>query len=296
MTELHKYLGPDEDVPAGDIGVGAREVGYMYGQYKRIVGRYEGMITGKGLTYGGSLGRTEATGYGLLYIMDCILKGKNNGFDGKKVSISGSGNVAIFAAEKARHLGGLPITMSDSGGFIHDPEGLCLDTIKDLKLVRRGRISEYVKARPNAKYTEGNGIWNVPCDIALPCATQNELHEADAKTLAANGCIAVGEGANMPCTAEAVDVFLEKGVMFAPGKAANAGGVSVSCLEMSQNSMRLHWTFDEVDKKLQDIMSGIYEKMSAAADEYGMSGNFVAGANIAGFKKVADAMLAQGVV
>ncbi|MCL2224849.1 MAG: NADP-specific glutamate dehydrogenase [Defluviitaleaceae bacterium] len=296
MTELCKYLGPDEDVPAGDIGVGAREVGYMYGQYKRIVGRYEGILTGKGLTYGGSLGRTEATGYGLLYLMDNILKGAKNGFDGKKCSISGSGNVAIFAAEKTYQLGGIPITMSDSGGFVHDPDGLDLDLMKDLKLNRRERISEYAKARPSAKYTEGTGLWNVPCDIALPCATQNELHEADAKALAANGCIAVGEGANMPCTAEAVDVFLEKGIFFAPGKAANAGGVAVSCLEMSQNSMRLSWTFEEVDNKLQDIMAGIYQKMSAAAEEYNMKGNFVAGANIAGFKKVAEAMLAQGVV
>jgi glutamate dehydrogenase (NADP+) len=296
MTELYKYLGPDEDVPAGDIGVGAREVGFMYGQYKRIVGRYEGILTGKGLSYGGSLGRTEATGYGLLYLMDNILKGKKQGWDGKKAAISGSGNVAIFAAEKTYQLGGTPITMSDSGGFIHDPAGLDLDFIKELKLIKRGRISEYIKHRPSAKYTEGTGLWNVPCDVALPCATQNELNEADAKALAANGCIAVGEGANMPCTAEAVDVFLEKGIMFAPGKAANAGGVAVSGLEMSQNSMRLAWTFEEVDQKLQGIMAGIYEKMSAAADEYGMSGNFVAGANIAGFKRVAEAMIAQGVV
>jgi len=296
MTELYKYLGPDEDVPAGDIGVGAREVGFMYGQYKRIVGRYEGILTGKGLTYGGSLGRTEATGYGLLYLMDSILRGVKNGFDGKKVSISGSGNVAIYAAEKAKHLGATPITMSDSGGFIHDPDGIDVELMKDIKLNRRLRITEYVKARPSAKYTEGTGLWNVPCDVALPCATQNELHLADAKALAANGCIAVGEGANMPCTAEAVEVFLEKGIMFAPGKAANAGGVAVSALEMSQNSMRLAWTFEEVDTKLQSIMTGIYEKMSAAAADYNMPGNFVAGANIAGFKKVAEAMLAQGVV
>lgn len=296
MTELYKYLGPDEDVPAGDIGVGAREVGFMYGQYKRIVGRYEGILTGKGLTYGGSLGRTEATGYGLLYIMNDILKGAGNGFDGKKVSISGSGNVAIYAAEKTYHLGGIPITMSDSGGFVHDPDGIDLELMMEIKFNRRERIDQYAKARPNAKYTAGTGLWNVPCDIALPCATQNELHEADAKTLAANGCIAVGEGANMPCTAEAVEVFLEKGVMFAPGKAANAGGVAVSGLEMTQNSMRLQWTFEEVDKKLQSIMTGIYEKMSAAAADYNMKGNFVAGANIAGFKKVAEAMLAQGVV
>jgi len=296
MTELYKYLGPDEDVPAGDIGVSAREVGFMYGQYKRIVGRYEGVFTGKGIPYGGSLGRTEATGYGLLYMMNEILKGANNGFDGKKVSISGSGNVAIHAAEKTYHLGGKPITMSDSGGFVHDPDGIDLDIVKDIKLVKRGRISEYASLRPSAKYTAGGSVWNVPCDIALPCATQNELHLADAKALVANGCIAVGEGANMPSTAEAVEVFLENGIMFAPGKAANAGGVAVSGLEMSQNSMRLHWTFEEVDTKLQGIMAGIYGKMSAAAAEYNMKGNFVAGANIAGFKKVADAMLAQGVV
>ncbi|MCL2387635.1 MAG: NADP-specific glutamate dehydrogenase [Defluviitaleaceae bacterium] len=296
MTELYKYLGPDEDVPAGDIGVGAREVGYMYGQYKRITGRYESILTGKGLTYGGSLGRTEATGYGLLYLMDNILKGVSNGLDGKKASISGSGNVAIFAAEKTYQLGGIPITMSDSGGFVHDPDGIDLAAMKEIKFVQRGRISEYTKHRPNAKYTEGKGMWNVPCDIALPCATQNELHEADAKALTANGCIAVGEGANMPCTAEAVEVFQSNNVIFAPGKAANAGGVAVSGLEMTQNSMRLHWTFEEVDQKLQSIMAGIYEKMSTAAAEYNMAGNFVAGANIAGFKKVAEAMLAQGAV
>ncbi|MCL1862698.1 MAG: NADP-specific glutamate dehydrogenase [Defluviitaleaceae bacterium] len=296
MTELYKYLGPDEDIPAGDIGVGAREVGYMYGQYKRIVGRYEGVFTGKGITYGGSLGRTEATGHGLLYLMDNILKGKNDGFDGKKVSISGSGNVAFYAAKKTVELGGRPIAMSDSGGFIHDPDGIDLSAINEIKFVQRARISEYIKYRPNAKYTVGTGMWNIPCDIALPCATQNELHEADAKALVANGCKAVGEGANMPCTAAAVDVFHENGVIFAPGKAANAGGVAVSCLEMSQNSMRLHWTFEEVDQKLKGIMGGIYEKMNTAATEYKMDGNFVAGANIAGFKKVAEAMLAQGVV
>jgi glutamate dehydrogenase (NADP+) len=268
----------------------------MYGQYKRIVGRYEGILTGKGIAYGGSLGRTEATGYGLLYLMDNILKGKGQGWEGKKVSISGSGNVAFYAAEKTYQLGGTPITMSDSGGFIHDPDGIDLDIMKELKFDRRERISEYTKLRPSAKYTAGTGLWNIPCDIALPCATQNELHEEDAKALAANGCIAVGEGANMPCTAEAVEVFLQKNIMFAPGKAANAGGVAVSCLEMSQNSMRLSWTFEEVDAKLQTIMTGIYQKMSTAAADYNMTGNFVAGANIAGFKKVAEAMLAQGVV
>ena len=296
MTELHKYLGPDEDVPAGDIGVGAREIGYMYGQYKRIVGRYEGFITGKGIAYGGSLGRTEATGFGLLYLTRDMLANANNGFDGKTVSISGSGNVAIHAAIKAMEFGAKVVTMSDSGGFIHDPDGIDLAAIREIKEVRRERINEYLRYRPSAKYTAGTGVWNIPCDIALPCATQNELHEADALTLAANGCIAVAEGANMPCTKAAVHVFQEKGIMFAPGKAANAGGVSVSALEMSQNSARLAWTFDEVDSKLQGIMSGIFTQMNEAAKEYNMAGNFVAGANIAGFKKVATAMLAQGVV
>ena len=296
MTELYKYLGPDEDVPAGDIGVGAREVGYMYGQYKRIVGRFEGVFTGKGPTYGGSLGRPEATGYGLLYFLREMLASAGLSLEGKKVSISGSGNVAIHATEKAMQFGGKVIALSDSGGFIHDPDGIDLGAIKEVKMVRRGRISEYLQFRPNAKYTEGRGIWNVPCDVALPCATQNELHEPDAKALIANGCKAVAEGANMPCTQEAVEALQAGGVLYAPGKAANAGGVAVSSLEMSQNSMRLSWTFDEVDNRLQTIMVGIFEKLSNAAEEYGMKGNFVAGANIAGFKKVADAMLAQGVV
>jgi len=296
MTELYKYLGPDEDVPAGDIGVGAREVGYMYGQYKRIVGRFEGVFTGKGITYGGSLGRPEATGYGLLYMVKEMLANAGNALDGKTIAVSGAGNVAIYATEKATQLGGKVITLSDSAGFIHDPDGIDLDTVKEIKMVKRGRISEYVNYRPNAKYTEGRGVWHVPCDVALPCATQNELHEDDAKALVANGCKVVAEGANMPCTQAAVEVLQANGVLFAPGKAANAGGVAVSALEMSQNSMRLAWTFEEVDSKLQGIMAGIFEKMNSAAEEYGMKGNYVAGANIAGFKKVAEAMLAQGVV
>ena len=296
MTELYKYLGPDEDVPAGDIGVGAREVGYMYGQYKRIVGRYEGVFTGKGITYGGSLGRPEATGYGLLYMVKEMLTNAKTSLDGKKIVISGAGNVAIYATEKATQLGGKVVTLSDSAGFIHDPDGIDLAAVKEIKMVKRGRISEYINYRPNAKYTEGCGVWNVPCDVALPCATQNELHEDDAKALVANGCKVVAEGANMPCTQAAVEVLQANNVLFAPGKAANAGGVAVSALEMSQNSMRLAWTFEEVDNKLQGIMAGIFEKMNGAAEEYGMKGNYVAGANIAGFKKVAEAMLAQGVV
>ena len=296
MTELYKYLGPDEDIPAGDIGVGAREVGYMYGQYKRIVGRYEGVFTGKGITYGGSLGRPEATGYGLLYMLKEMLTNAGTSIEGKKIAISGAGNVAIYATQKAQELGGKVITLSDSSGFIHDPDGIDLDVVKEIKMVHRDRISEYIKHRPNAKYTEGRGVWHVPCDVALPCATQNELLEDDAKALVKNGCMAVAEGANMPSTNEAISIMQAGGILFAPGKAANAGGVAVSALEMSQNSMRLHWTFEEVDTKLQGIMAGIFEKMNGAAEEYGMKGNYVAGANIAGFKKVAEAMLAQGVV
>ena len=296
MTELYKYLGPDEDVPAGDIGVGAREVGYMYGQYKRIVGRVESVFTGKGLSYGGSLGRPEATGYGLLYLLNTMLTQNGQGLDGKSISISGSGNVAVYAAQKAMQMGGKVITMSDSDGFIHDPQGIDLETIKELKFVRRGRIKEYLKFNKGAKYMEGRGLWNIPCDIALPCATQNELDANDAKELVANGCIAVAEGANMPCTKEAVEVLQAGGVLFVPGKAANAGGVTVSSLEMSQNSMRLSWTFEEVDKHLQSIMSSIFTQISDAAAEYGVKNNFVVGANIAGFKKLAEAMLAQGVI
>ena len=296
MTELYKYLGPDEDVPAGDIGVGAREVGYMYGQYKRITGKVEGVFTGKGLSYGGSLGRTEATGYGLLYLLKAMLSQQGAGIDGKKVSVSGAGNVAIHAAQKAAEFGAVVISMSDSNGFIYDPTGIDLAAVREIKLVNRGRIKEYLKHRPQAKYTEGKGMWHIPCDIALPCATQNELDEADAKALVANGCMAVAEGANMPCTKSAVDIFQTSGVLFAPGKAANAGGVAVSAMEMSQNSMRLKWTFEEVDKHLQAVMANIFEKISHCAAEYNMPGNFVAGANIASFKSLAEAMMAQGVI
>jgi len=296
MTELYKYLGADEDVPAGDIGVGAREIGHMYGQYKRITGRFEGVFTGKGLLYGGSLGRTEATGYGLLYLLKEMLTYAKTSIEARTVSISGSGNVAVHAAEKATEFGGKVITMSDSDGFIYDEKGIDLKIIREIKLVRRQRIKEYLEFRPSAQYTQGRGIWHIPCDIALPCATQNELDESDAKALVANGCIAVAEGANMPCTKEAVEVFHAGNVLFAPGKAANAGGVAVSALEMSQNSMRLHWSFEEVDKRLQDIMTSIFQTMSHTATEYGMGNNFVAGANIAAFKKVAEAMLAQGAV
>ena len=296
MTELYKYIGANEDVPAGDIGVGAREVGYMYGQYKRITGLVEGVFTGKGISYGGSLGRTQATGYGLLYMLDEMLTHAKDGLEGKPVSISGSGNVAIYAAEKTTQLGGKVITMSDSGGFIHDAEGIDLEAVKEIKLVNRDRISEYIKYRPSAEYIPGSNIWHVPCDIALPCATQNELTAADAKILVSNGCKAVAEGANMPCTNEAIQILQSGGILYAPGKAANAGGVAVSALEMSQNSQRLSWTFREVDNRLKLIMADIFKQMSHAAQEYGMEGNYVVGANIAGFKRVAEAMLAQGVV
>lgn len=296
MTELCKYIGADTDVPAGDIGVGGREIGFMYGQYKRIRGLNEGVLTGKGLTYGGSLVRTEATGYGLLYLVDEMLKAAGKGLDGKTAVISGSGNVAIYATQKAVQLGAKVVALSDSNGYIHDPEGVDLAAVKEIKEIKRGRISDYISYRPNAKYVEGRGIWSIPCDIALPCATQNELDENDAKELVKNGCIAVGEGANMPSTPEAVHVFQTNGVLFAPGKAANAGGVATSALEMTQNSMRLSWSFEEVDAKLKGIMVSIYAQMSGAAKEYGMGNNFVAGANIAGFKKVADSMMAHGIV
>lgn len=295
MTELCKYIGADTDVPAGDIGVGGREIGYLFGQYKRIRGLYEGVLTGKGLTYGGSLVRTQATGYGLIYILDEMLKAKGKSIKGQTIVISGSGNVAIYAAEKAMQLGGKVVSLSDSNGYVYDADGIKLDLVKEIKEVRRGRIKEYADAVPGAKYTEGKGVWTIPCDIALPCATQNELDENDAKALIANGCYAVAEGANMPSTREATDYFLEKKILFMPGKAANAGGVATSALEMSQNSMRLSWSFDEVDEKLKGIMTGIYQKVSEAAEKYGMKDNFVAGANIAGFEKVADAMLAQGI-
>ncbi|MBP3622070.1 MAG: NADP-specific glutamate dehydrogenase [Lachnospiraceae bacterium] len=296
MTELCKYIGADTDVPAGDIGVGAREIGYMYGQYKRIRDLYEGVLTGKGLTWGGSLVRTQATGYGLVYIVDEMLKDLGKSMKDQTVVVSGSGNVAIYATEKAQQLGAKVVALSDSNGYVYDPDGIKLDIVKEIKEVRRGRIKEYVDAVPTAKYTEGKGIWTIPCDIALPCATQNELNLDDAKALKANGCFLVAEGANMPSTREATDFYLESGMCFMPGKAANAGGVATSALEMTQNSMRLSWSFEEVDEKLQGIMKGIYAKVSDAAKRYGVEGNFVAGANIAGFEKVAEAMKAQGAV
>lgn len=297
MTELHRYLGMDTDVPAGDIGVGGREVGYMYGQYKRMTNRSEGILTGKGLTYGGSLARTEATGYGLVYLMDEAIKAKGKSFDGATVVVSGSGNVAIYTVEKAAQLGAKTVAMSDSNGYIYDKNGINLDTVKQLKEVERKRLSEYVNLHPTAEYHEGcAGIWSIPCDIALPCATQNELNEEAAQTLLKNGCFAVGEGANMPSTPEAVEVFLANKIVYAPGKASNAGGVAVSALEMSQNSMRYSWTFEEVDAKLKDIMVNIYHNASKAAKEFGFEDNLVAGANIAGFLKVAEAMKAQGTV
>lgn len=297
MTELYRHIGPDTDIPAGDIGVGRREIGFMFGQYKRICNEFTGVLTGKGLEWGGSLVRTEATGYGLAYIMEEALKDNRRSLNGLTVSISGAGNVAIYAAEKVQQLGGKVVTLSDSNGFIYDPDGVNLDTVKQIKEVERKRIKEYVTIHKNAKYTEGcRGIWNVKCDIALPCATQNELDEAAAKILVKNGCIAVGEGANMPCTPEAINVLQANKVLFLPGKAANAGGVAVSGLEMAQNSQRLSWTFEKVDAELKNIMVTIYRNISQAAEEYGCSGNLVAGANIAGFIKVANAMLAQGLV
>ncbi len=294
ITELYKYIGADTDVPAGDIGTGAREIGYMYGQYKRITGLYEGVLTGKGLSYGGSLVRKQATGYGLLYITDELLRCNNNGLDGKTVVISGAGNVAIYAAEKATELGGKVVTLSDSNGWVYDAEGIDLDAVKEIKEVRRARLSEYTTYRPNAEYHEGRGVWSVKCDVALPCATQNELLLDDAKALVANGVTAVCEGANMPTSIDATKYLQEHGVLFIPGKAANAGGVATSALEMSQNSERLSWSADEVDSKLKSIMTGIYHNIDDASAEYDMKGNFVAGANIAGFKKVVDAMLAHG--
>ena len=299
MTELYRHIGADTDVPAGDIGTGAREIGYMFGQYKRLSNRYEGVLTGKGLSYGGSLTRTEATGYGLVYFADEMLKDMNTSFEGKTVIISGSGNVAIYATQKAQQLGAKVVALSDSNGYIYDENGINLDAVKEIKEVKRGRIKDYLNYVPSAKYTEGKGIWTIKCDIALPCATQNELNIDDAKALVANGCILVAEGANMPTTLDATEYLQDNGVYFAPGKAANAGGVATSALEMSQNSQRLSWTFEEVDEKLHNIMVTIYKNASAAADEYGMTKggkkNLVAGANIAGFMKVADAMMAQGV-
>ena len=296
MTELNKYIGADTDVPAGDIGTGAREIGYMYGQYRRIRGVYEGVLTGKGLSYGGSLARTEATGYGLLYLTAEMLKCNGHDLSGKTVVISGSGNVAIYAAQKAQQLGAKVVTVSDSTGWVYDPEGIDVALLKEVKEVKRARLTEYAAARKSAQYHEGRGVWSVKCDVALPCATQNELLIDDAKALVANGCIAVAEGANMPTTIEATEYLQANGVLFAPGKAANAGGVATSALEMSQNSERLSWTFEEVDSKLKNIMVNIFHNLDDAAKKYGMEGNYVAGANIAGFLKVADAMTAQGIV
>ena len=296
MTELWRHIGPQTDVPAGDIGVGGREIGYLYGQYKRLTGRYEGVLTGKGLSYGGSLARTEATGYGLLYLTQAMLTANGHDIAGKTVAVSGAGNVAIYAVQKAEQLGAKVVTVSDSTGWIYDPEGIDVALLKDVKEVRRARLTEYAAARKSAVYHEGRGVFTVKCDVALPCATQNELRLEDAKALVENGCIAVAEGANMPTTLEATDYLREHGVLFAPGKAANAGGVATSALEMSQNSMRLSWSFDEVDAKLKDIMVNIFNNIDSAAKEYGMPGNYVAGANIAGFLKVANAMEAQGVV
>ena len=296
MTELNKYIGADTDVPAGDIGTGAREIGYMYGQYKRIRGVYEGVLTGKGLSYGGSLARTEATGYGLLYLTEEMLKCNGHDIKGKIVVISGSGNVAIYATQKAQQLGAKVVTVSDSTGWVYDPEGIDVALLKEVKEVKRARLTEYAAARPSAQYHEGRGVWSIKCDVALPCATQNELLIDDAKALVANGCLAVAEGANMPTTIEATEYLQANGVLFAPGKAANAGGVATSALEMSQNSERLSWTFEEVDSKLRNIMINIFHNLDDAAKKYGMEGNYVAGANIAGFLKVADAMTAQGIV
>lgn len=295
MTELCKYIGADTDVPAGDIGTGAREIGYMFGQYKKIKSVYEGVLTGKGLSYGGSLARTEATGYGLLYLTEEMLKCNGKDIAGKTVCISGSGNVAIYATKKAQELGAKVITVSDSTGWVYDPEGIDLEALKEMKEVKRARLTEYKNYRPNSEYHEGRGVWTVACDIALPCATQNELLLEDAKALVANGCFAVAEGANMPTTLEATEYLQANGVLFAPGKAANAGGVATSALEMSQNSERLSWSFEEVDSKLKTIMVNIFHNLDDAAKRYGKDGDYVVGANIAGFEKVVDAMLAQGV-
>ena len=297
MTELSKHIGADTDVPAGDIGVGGREIGFMYGQYKRLRNEYTGVLTGKGLTYGGSLARTEATGYGLCYFTEEMLKDAGKSFKGATVVISGSGNVAIYATKKATELGGKVVALSDSNGYIYDKNGIDLDAVKQIKEVERKRIKEYLTYHPEAEYHEGcSGIWGIPCDIALPCATQNEIDEESAKKLVANGCYAVAEGANMPSTPEAIAQFQSNGLLFGPAKAANAGGVATSALEMSQNSMRYSWTFDEVDAKLKDIMVNIYKNTRDAAEKYGKKGDFVAGANIAGFMKVAEAMMAQGIV
>ena len=297
MLELSRYIGADQDVPAGDIGVGGREIGYMFGQYKKMRGEFEsGVLTGKGLSYGGSKARREATGYGLLYLTQEMLRCNGHALEGKTVAVSGAGNVAIYAIEKAWVLGAKPVTCSDSSGWIYDPDGIDVALLKDIKEVRRERLMEYIKVRPKAVYHEGKGVWSVKCDVALPCATQNELTLADAQTLAANGCIAVAEGANMPTTLEATRFLQDNGVLFCPGKAANAGGVATSGLEMSQNSERINWSFEKVDAKLQGIMTEIFHNIDEAAKAYGLEGNYVAGANIAGFLKVADAMTAQGII
>lgn len=296
MTELYKVIGPNSDVPAGDIGVGGREIGYLFGQYKKITGRHEGVLTGKGLSYGGSLARTEATGYGLVYLTEEMLKQHGNSLEGKTVVVSGSGNVAIYAIEKAQMLGAKVVTSSDSSGYVYDSEGIDLEILKKVKEQERARIVKYTEYKPTAKFVPGKKVWEVPCTVALPCATQNELDLDAAKALVQNGCIAVAEGANMPSTIEATNYFLENKILFAPGKAANAGGVATSALEMSQNSARIIWTFEQVDEKLKDIMESIYYHMSTAAKTYHMEDNFVVGANIAGFLKVADAMMAQGIV
>ena len=297
MTELYRHVGADCDVPAGDIGTGAREIGYMFGQYKRIQNEFTGVLTGKGLTYGGSLARTEATGFGLCYFTNEMLKANGKSFEGKTVVISGSGNVAIYATKKATELGAKVVALSDSNGYIYDANGIDLATVKQIKEVERKRIKEYIKVHPEATYTEGcKGIWTIPCDIALPCATQNEIDKESAEILAKNGCFAVSEGANMPSTPEAIEVYFKNGMLYGPAKAANAGGVATSGLEMSQNSERLSWTFEEVDNKLHGIMKSIFAACDSAAKEYGMPGNYMAGANIAGFLKVAEAMKAQGCV
>ena len=296
MTELYKYIGPDTDVPAGDIGVGGREIGYLFGQYKRIRDQYAGVLTGKGLSFGGSLARTQATGYGLLYLTEEMLRCNGKELKGKTVVVSGAGNVATYAIEKAWQLGAKPVTCSDSTGWVYDPDGIDVDTLIEVKQVRRARLTEYAKARPNCQYHEGKGVWSIPCDVALPCATQNELTLEDAKLLVANGCFAVAEGANMPTTLDATKYFQDSGVLFCPGKASNAGGVATSAREMSQNSQRLSWTCEDVDATLKTLLVNIFHNVDNAAKEYGMEGNSVAGANIAGFLKVADAMLAQGIV
>ncbi len=295
MTELYRHIGADADVPAGDIGVGGREIGYLYGQYKRIRKLNEGVLTGKGLSYGGSLARTEATGYGLLYLTEEMLKCNGLDISGKTVCVSGAGNVAIYAIEKALQLGAKPVTCSDSTGWVYDPDGIDIKALKKIKEVERKRLTEYKKYRPNSEYHEGRGVWSVKCDVALPCATQNELNIDDAKMLKENGCFAVAEGANMPVTAEATEYLQKNGILVAPAKAANAGGVAVSALEMSQNSERLTWTFENVDSKLKHIMVTIFHNMDDAAKKYGFDNDYVKGANIAGFEKVLDAMSAQGI-